>query len=85
MQGVFYQMPSGLVRIQTKKDLKVAARDHPEKIKLEQTSIFGDDEFDGWAETMPANKPVYVVGPDPYTDRKWYATIERKGTKLKVS
>ncbi len=84
MQGVWYQKPSGLSRLPTKKALKDQAKAHPETIVLEATSVFGN-EYDGLADHAPDGSSHTVVGPDPYTDRKWYATIEVRGGKLKVS
>lgn len=48
-------------------------------ITLEATSVFGD-EYDGslafaLREDPPQHGPFNVVGPDPRTARKWYATI----------
>ena len=33
----------------------------------------------------PVNTKLTVVGPDPYTNRKWYGTVEVKAGKLKAS
>jgi hypothetical protein len=33
----------------------------------------------------PAGVKLTVVGPDPYTDRKWYGTVEVKNGQLKAS
>ncbi len=84
MQGVWYQMPSGLSRLPSKKALKDQAKAHPETITLEATSVFGN-EPDGPAMYMAVGESASVVGPDPYTKRSWYATITRTTDGLKVS
>lgn len=50
-------------------------------VVLEATSMFGN-EYDGSLENAPKASAFYVVGPDPRTSRKWYATIyfnDKKG------
>ena len=52
----------------SKKDLKASIGS---KLDYIETSMFG-----------PEFKPDgvnYVVGPDPYRNRKWYAAVETKG------
>ena len=49
----------------------------PYGLVIEATSLFGN-EFDGsLAEASKESQygPYYIVGPDPYTSRKWYLTI----------
>jgi hypothetical protein len=72
MQGVFD--PDGH-RFKTKKALKeCAASPAADTIQLEATSLFGN-EYAGYLGRAPHGKYT-VVGPDPYTRRNWYATIE---------
>jgi hypothetical protein len=33
--------------------------------------------FEGTAEEIPAGATLSVVGPDPFTSRRWYATVTR--------
>ena len=57
----------------------------PYSVVLEATSVFGN-EFDGsLAKAMKEMNygPFYVVGPDPYNKRNWYATIEYNKEKGK--
>ena len=59
----------------TKKSLKESIGEYFAPI---ETSIFGFD-YDGDGDYT-------VVGPDPYKNRKWYATVSVKGgliTKVK--
>ena len=85
MQGVFD--PDGF-RFPTKKALKdLAATPAADTIQLEATSLFCN-EYDGYLGNAPYGKYT-VAGPDPYTDRRWYATIEvgrdSSGPFVKVS
>lgn len=62
-------------RYKTKKALKEAVGS---PLRYVETSLFGE-EF-----TAPGRN--YVVGPDAYTDRRWYAEVEvdADGIILKV-
>lgn len=71
MQGVWYKSQ----RINTKKALKAYAQEEPHNVRLEATSLFGN-EYDGPLSNAPTNKSYTVVGPDPYKKRNWYANIK---------
>ena len=51
-------------------------------MRLEATSLFGG-EYDGPLLAAPPGV-YYIVGPDPYTSRKWYGQITAgpRGVKL---
>lgn len=49
---------------------------------LEATSVFGN-EYDGALDHAP-DGTYYVVGPDPYKSRKWYAQVIKQGSTIKV-
>ena len=70
MQGIYVNMH----RPKTKKELKAAIAADPATVELEATSMFGN-EYGGPLADAPAGS-YYVVGPDPYTSRKWYASIK---------
>lgn len=70
MQGTFVNMH----RPATKKALKSAIAEDPGSVVLEATSMFGN-EYGGAVANAPSGS-YHVVGPDPYTSRKWYATIK---------
>lgn len=70
-------------RPKTKKALREAIQSNPSNVRLEATSIFGN-EYGGPIETMPEGKTVYLVGPDPYTSRKWYGNLTRQGDEFKL-
>lgn len=72
-------------RPKTKKQLKEALRDDPESVTLDNTAIHG--EFAGCThrgDLLPNKFDEVVVGPDPYTDRKWYAQVRSNGTVVRV-
>lgn len=71
MQGIFV----GNSRPVSKKAVKEAVRNDPSKVRIEATSMFGN-EYDGNVENMPIGS-VTFVGPDPYTSRKFYGTITK--------
>ena len=79
-QGVFIDGR----RPKFKKELKEAIESNPASVSLERTSIFGD-EYGGSIVNMPGNKTVYIVGPDPYTKRSWYANLTRSGKSFKLN
>jgi hypothetical protein len=80
MQGIYINGH----RPKTKKAFKEAIKATPGKVKLEATSIFGN-EYGGLVAGMPEGQMAYVVGPDPYTSRKWYANVTRHGTSFKIN
>ena len=74
MQGVF-------PRFRHKKALKEAVKAN-EPVRLEATSLLGN-EYDGDLYQAPPGK-YFVVGPDPFTKRNWYASIEIKNGMITV-
>lgn len=78
MQGAYINM----TRPKTKKSLREAVVAGT-AVTLEATSMFGN-EYGGPLDTAP-DGAYYVVGPDPYTDRRWYATIKVANGTAKVS
>ena len=83
MQGVFTAEGT---RFKFKANLKAAVGDpdYGQHVWLEATSVFGN-EYDGELGSAPAGE-YYVVGPDPYTARNWYATITiTEDRKVRVS
>lgn len=68
-------------RPRTKKALKDALASDG-AVSLEATSLFGN-EYDGPIESAPDGE-YYVVGPDPYRARNWFAQITVKGSTIKV-
>ena len=67
-------------RAASKKALREA---DPATVELEATSAFGN-EYGGPLSDAPHGK-YNVVGPDPYRDRRWYATItvDAKGIRVR--
>lgn len=62
--------------LKKKKDLKDAIKNVPGNVQLYSTSAF-DNEWSGLASEIPEGLTFNVVGPDPYTDRNWYASVKR--------
>ena len=79
MQGIFVNYQ----RAKTKKALKEAIANNLSSVTLEATSVFGN-EYNGSLESAP-DDTFTIVGPDPYRDRKWYVTIKKSGSIIKVS
>lgn len=79
MQGVYVKGQ----RPKTKKILRASAKAAPHTIILEATSLFGN-EYEGKVTEMPQGVIHYVVGPDPYTERTWYAQLTRVGDIIKI-
>lgn len=79
MQGVYvnYNRPK------SKKEVKEQVALDPSKVRLEATSMFGN-EYDGPVSEMPDGQATFV-GPDPHTNRKFYGTIKKQGDKITVS
>ncbi len=72
-------------RIASKAALKRAIKDTPDAVEFDSTSPMGQ-QYDGGPADIPTGVKLSVVGPDPYTNRKWYATVERTSTgAVKVS
>jgi hypothetical protein len=79
MQGVFIHGS----RPKSKKQVKEAIAEDPCSVRLEATSIFGN-EYDGWVSHAP-NGTYTFVGPNPNTDRRFYGTIKVTDNGVKVS
>jgi hypothetical protein len=83
-QGVFIldTMAGRLCRPRTKKELRITIKERPETVILERTAAPALDpnvEYEGKITEMPEGETVYVVGPNPYNSRKWFANLTRKG------
>ena len=73
------------MRVKSKAALKRAIKDSPATVAFDSTSPMGES-FNGGPSQIPAGVKLSVVGPDPYTDRRWYATVEITATGVvKVS
>jgi hypothetical protein len=61
--------------IPTKAALKRAIAENPDNVVVYGTSDFSP--FTGSADNLVIGTRYSVVGPNPDTSRKWYATIEK--------
>jgi uncharacterized protein YciI len=67
-------------RVKTKAELKRLLKSEPQNVAFDTT---GEFPYGEWVQTASdlGNRPNHkdeawqIVGPDPYTNRKWYATV----------
>lgn len=78
MQGIYI---TGR-RPKSKKELREAIAGGS-TVYIEGTDWFGRD-YSGDVENMPEGQTIYFVGPDPFTARKFYGQLVRKGDKITV-
>lgn len=78
MQGIFIDGR----RPTSKKQIKEQVAHYPQFVSVEATSLFGN-EYDGPITDAP-DGAIHFVGPDPYTSRRFYGTIEKCGDKITV-
>jgi hypothetical protein len=79
VQGIYvdYERPK------SKKAVKEAVADDPSRVRIEATSLFGN-EYDGSVSDAPDGTYTFV-GPDPYRKRNFYGTIKVAGGKVTVT
>jgi len=65
--------------IPTKSALKAAIATNPDKVVLYGTSMFGTFKEGDLvkADNLDEQYKYQVTGPNPYTSRKWYATVQK--------
>lgn len=72
----------------SKAAMKRALEADPSRVFFTSVALLGP-QWSGTAQEFltggPENTKLTVVGPDPYTARNWYGTIEVKAGKLKAS
>lgn len=57
-----------------KKTLKEAVAQEPQSVWFQSVGgLF--DHFSGGLEDIPRGTVLTIVGPDPWRDRRWYATV----------
>ena len=76
-QGIFINGS----RPKSKKAIKEAVA-NGKRVTLEATSLHGGD-YGGAIENAPIGTHFFV-GPDPYTNRKFYGQVVVKGEKITV-
>jgi len=72
--------------VKTKSALKALVKDDPTKVGIYVLSLFhaGTISAQTVAE-LPTEHRYPVAGPNPQTDRKWFATVEYKNGKWVVN
>ena len=72
--------------IKTKSDLKGRIGNYPQTVEFYVTDAFGPNAGKTvMADNLDNGVKYSVVGPNPYTSRKWYATVEKTAKGIKVS
>lgn len=73
--------------IPTKAALKGLIGQYPHLVEMYATEAFGPNEGKTFiADSLDIGVRYSVTGPNPYTNRKWYATVEKlQNGKIKVS
>lgn len=74
MQGIFIDHR----RPKSKKEIREVLASDPDRVVLERTSLFGDELY-GPVPRLTAGT-YYFVGPDPYSDRRFYGQLIVTGT-----
>lgn len=67
----------------TKKALKEALAADPSKVHFYGTSPF--TPFSGTVLDLQPGDSLQVVGPDPYTSRKWFAGVKVENGNVKIT
>lgn len=49
----------------------------PSEVMFDSTAAMGPGERTYRGDDLPVEYTLQVVGPDPYTDRRWYASVSR--------
>jgi len=79
VQGIFLR---GYTRPKSKKQVREEVAKDPSHVRLEATSIFGN-EYDGPVSDAPDGTYTFV-GPDPSVKRMFYGNIVKSGSKITV-
>lgn len=76
----------------TKKVLREALADPAHRVRFDNTAAAWFPSESSWDPAgdnladLPVGVVLSVTGPDPYTDRRWYASVTRLANgKIKVS
>lgn len=65
-------------RIKTKTLLRKLCKESPADVTFDATAIRTDAQWSGRATEIPDGMRLSVAGPDPYTNRRWYAIVARE-------
>jgi hypothetical protein len=70
-------------RVPNKKTLRELLATDPDSVSFDKTAIF-DGAGTVKIKEVPEGVTLSVVLPDPYRDRRFYASVTRKGEKVTV-
>jgi hypothetical protein len=62
-------------RVASKAALKAALKERPGEVLFDVTAMIHNGPKLYRGDEIPQGVNLSVVGPDPYTSRKWYATV----------
>lgn len=71
--------------IETKTRLKEALKHAPSAVFFYPTARDFGEQYTGTLDHMPEHVTLDVVGPNPYNDRRWYASVTRTEKGFKVT
>jgi hypothetical protein len=69
-------------RAKSKKEIVLGFKEGKE-IEIEETNAICPKGYSGNIKDLPDGN-YYFVGPDPYTSRKYYGSIKKKGDAIKI-
>jgi hypothetical protein len=71
----------------SKAALKRAMKEAPETVRFDRTAAVGPDagKPDIKGTEVPEGDTMVVVGPNPYTERKWYGNVKHGRNGVVVS
>jgi hypothetical protein len=69
----------------TKKALRIAMTSNPESVYFDSTSPLGPRANQKITLNDMGNDILMVCGPNPYTKRDWYATIQNTSKGIRIS
>jgi len=84
--GAYFDDGTSKARVASIAALRRHLRDNPGDVEFDNTAMhMGPGDARYRASEIPAGPRFQVCGPDPYTNRKWWATVELVGGKPKVT
>lgn len=83
MDGLYIMEDGRNRRPKTKAEVKRTVAAAPQDVSIEGTSLHGSP-YSGPLSTAPDGN-YSCVGPDPYSDRRFYLTIKKHNGEIKVT
>jgi hypothetical protein len=84
--GAYFDNGTSKARVASKAELDRHLRDNPGDVEFDNTAMhMGPGDAKYRASEIPGGLKFQVCGPDPYTNRKWWATVELVDGKPEVT